>query len=503
MTEIDKIIEYLYSYGYFSEYLPAEFSIKGVKKDFSNSSTGLLKPYQYSMSRFKDKFQRRTIHIPDLFSYLALIEYLDNNKEILSRIIILDQNNKISFSKIIYKGEVVRFDNKSNRIITTVSSVNTETDNDELDSKYISNLKEKINESMGAQGILYLDIANFFGSFYTHNITALFSGAEWALDQFESGKKHKKREYILLQELDKKVRRLNKNRSIGLLVGPFISRIIAETLLGTIDKEIIERNIKYVRFMDDYEIFVYDENEIEMIINEIEEILNKYGLHLNHEKTNYKPIPYSDKKDLTTYFEHLKKDMSVINIFNSFIEQETKLELKGAVKYFASRILEFDKTDRELLVSLITNIIINNPNSTIVAINRLIELVNKENDKNLKNKVIDVLYRFLILCKKNKYDLEQVWLVYAILKINPNYKFKKVDFENLNELAMVVILGETDAKYGKYINEYYGNCFILDYEMWIRDIRDDLTFFIENDYYTMQKEFLKLRDQGFYFYRKE
>ena len=48
---------------------------------------------------------------------------------------------------------------------------------------------------------------------------------------------------------------MNIGRSHGLLVGPLISKVLAETLMNIIDKEIEKEDIKFVRFMDDYEIF--------------------------------------------------------------------------------------------------------------------------------------------------------------------------------------------------------------------------------------------------------
>ena len=110
---------------------------------------------------------------------------------------------------------------------------------------------------------------------------------------------------------------------------------------------------------------------------------------------------------------------------------------KGAIKYLISRIDEFDKESNELVISLIVNAIINNPNSTVVAINKLISKLNEKKIETQTNRVIESLLAFLRICVKNKYDLEQVWIVYAILKIKSNHKF---DFDKLNELSAMVIL---------------------------------------------------------------
>ena len=47
---------------------------------------------------------------------------------------------------------------------------------------------------------------------------------------------------------------MNLNQTNGLLAGPFVSRLISEALLTRIDKEIKSENIRFVRYVDDYEI---------------------------------------------------------------------------------------------------------------------------------------------------------------------------------------------------------------------------------------------------------
>ncbi|CDR30953.1 Reverse transcriptase (RNA-dependent DNA polymerase) [Acholeplasma oculi] len=491
----DVIKDYFNRSGYFSEYLPSEFSIHGIKDTFSKNKVGKVKPYNYSMSKFQIEDHRRSIHVPELISYLAAIEKISESN-VLDKILQTDENSQHSFSKLMIKNEVVRHSNPSDRTLSLQMGRNV----DEEKFSYSFNLTKKIINSSGAKGILYLDIANFFGSFYTHNITAIFRGEQWALEQYNLKKNNEMvdDEYTRLERIDSAIRNMNIGRSHGLLVGPFISKVLAETLMNTIDKEIEKEDIKFVRFMDDYEIFVYEESEIDLITAKVENILSEYGFSLNSAKTNYIRFPYSDKNDLTSIFDSSKKELQIINLFNRFIEIEITKKQKGAIKYLISRIDEFDKESNDLVISLIVNAIINNPNSTVVAINKLINKLNEKKIETQTNRVVESLLVFLRICVKNKYDLEQVWIVYAILKINSNCKF---DFNDLNELAAMVVLCESNNLNEEYIKKHAGKCFLLDYELWRRDIitDDDIFGFHELD----QEIYCKLKKSDFSFYKKK
>ena len=175
--------------------------------------------------------------------------------------------------------------------------------------------------------------------------------------------------YLKVAQLDKAVCNMNIGRTHGLLVGPFISKVISETLMNRIDLEIREKGINFVRFMDDYEIFVYDETKINQITMEIEKTINKYGFSLNNEKTKYVPFPYVDKIDLEPVFNTVSSNLKTVNTFNHFVEIEYKKNQKGAIKYLISRLNEFDE-NIEILVSILINTIINNPNSVLLLLIR-------------------------------------------------------------------------------------------------------------------------------------
>jgi hypothetical protein len=171
-----KLKNYLYNEGYFSEYLPSEFCLGGINDTYEKKAIGTIMPYRYTMSKFRGDNQRRVIQIPELVSYLAAVESFD--KSVLERIVTIDADSK-SFSKLFSSqdNEVVRYSNPSDAPLNTLQEGAT---------VFSSNIIRKLITGKGAKGILYLDIANFFDSFYTHNITAIFSGEKWAHEQYKS-----------------------------------------------------------------------------------------------------------------------------------------------------------------------------------------------------------------------------------------------------------------------------------------------------------------------------
>jgi hypothetical protein len=103
---------------------------------------------------------------------------------------------------------------------------------------------------------------------------------------------------------------MNLNRTHGLLTSPFVSKMIAETLMNKIDQELEASELSFVRFMDDYEVFIFDDTEVDLIIKKVQEALYQYGFGLNSEKTKYVEFPYVDKKDLAPIFDSAKDSLN-------------------------------------------------------------------------------------------------------------------------------------------------------------------------------------------------
>ncbi len=97
--------------------------------------------------------------------------------------------------------------------------------------------------------------------------------------------------FDVYSKLDSMIRKQNNNQTNGLLVGPILSKLIVEALLTRLDIELKNKNILFSRYMDDYEIYLFKDDE-KNIINTFVSVLKKYNLSLNFEKIQIVDFPY-------------------------------------------------------------------------------------------------------------------------------------------------------------------------------------------------------------------
>ena len=83
-------------------------------------------------------------------------------------------------------------------------------------------------------------------------------------------------------------------RSHGIPVGCDASRIISEAALVAVDRELMNRRIQYVRYVDDFRIFADTRAEAYEHLRILSELLMTEGLYLNHKKTFIAQIVSTD-----------------------------------------------------------------------------------------------------------------------------------------------------------------------------------------------------------------
>ncbi|EAK0807044.1 hypothetical protein A0X79_07895 [Campylobacter coli] len=129
------------------------------------------------------------------------------------------------------------------------------------------------------------DISNFFPSIYTHSIP-------WALVGKEKAKEDKNEEELYCNEIDSATQWLNYGETHGILIGPHSSNLISEIILVAIDYE-LSKQYEYIRNIDDYTCYVKSHEEAEKFLLDLSIELKKYGLFLNHKKTEIIELPNS------------------------------------------------------------------------------------------------------------------------------------------------------------------------------------------------------------------
>lgn len=61
-------------------------------------------------------------------------------------------------------------------------------------------------------------------------------------------------------------------------------------MMARIDKELCNAGLNYSRYVDDYEIYIYNDDE-KQIVSIVGRILKKYGFTLNYEKQKLLSFP--------------------------------------------------------------------------------------------------------------------------------------------------------------------------------------------------------------------
>lgn len=472
--------------GFFSEYLPPCFSLnEKILHNSPSENCDLISPVTFSMSRFSKDNARRIISIPEIGSYLVTYNYMKNNG-IIKELIEFSENSSHSFSRDL--------DEESDDIVRHDQAY------DNVNDKYIKNIAKKIIFSSGAKKVLKLDISNCFSSFYIHMLPAIFLGVEQAYDEFfkYNNKLPCSSMYKRYRNLDKVIRRQNLNRTNGLLVGPLFSKIILEAMLARIDNDLDSKGYRFVRYVDDYEFFLYDDNEKE-IIGAVEKILKKYCFTLNSEKIEVIDFPYYVVENFSKIAMcYMWSTEDIIDVFSRFFSFEQR-GIKGAIRYLIKRIQQNEVVvrDTELYKSYLITIMANDERSLINVCSLLINsemALSKEDVCNIKK----ILRRHIY----SGNDLEIIWIVYLLIQkraIDCNDGVVKDVFEVNNELISLLLF-----TYGLLNEEQMdllkgASSWIMLYELYANNIISEECFVERLHLKNNIKMYTKLNEEGVHF----
>ncbi len=428
--------------GFFSEYLPPCFNLPSKVLNRSPSENcDLIPPYSFTMSRYDKNNSRRNIFLPEIGSYIVVRNYIRQNN-ILKELIEFSESEKISFSPIL---------STNNSIMKHEQSYDYHIDEDDEASlsNYIDNLSKKIVKAQGAKYVLKLDISNCFTSFYIHMIPAIVLGERQASIEFNKFLKDNSDtsinpQYLKYKKLDKVIRKQNLNRTNGLLTGVLTSKVIAEALLTRIDKELLAEGVKFSRYMDDYEVYLFEDNENE-VINIFTTILKKYGFGLNYEKTEKVKFPYYVLKDLQRRFnegvKHNLTSSDMMELFNTFFQLEED-GVRGAVRYLIKNIETRPLITEEsgLFKAYILTILNNDSRSLSKACTILL---NQNSKISLNDEDFKLIINLLEQNLNSNNDLEVIWLLYVLIRFKRIKKSNKIIDKILssdNELAKILLL---------------------------------------------------------------
>jgi hypothetical protein len=246
--------------------------------------------------------------------------------------------------------------------------------------------------------MLKLDIQDCFPSLYTHSF-------KWLISNKVFDSKNLKNANSIYSNIDAFLQNLNGSKTNGIIVGPEISRLLAEFMFIHIDEQLIqvlqERNLKQnedytiYRFVDDYFIFtnnVYDQG---IIKNEISNLLNNYQLKINESKVS----KFENGDNLNSwYLEVLPIAAMIEQLFNNRVE---------SIDSVISSIVSESGVNKEMLDHLFLQ----------VAAAKEIPIFYKENNKNRKIKYVNLRGEVNeVIASSNESALISSYLLSTILK---------------------------------------------------------------------------------------
>ncbi len=215
--------------------------------------------------------EARKIFAPKSFNGFRFCTQLDPLDEIIYYALVYEIGSDIEKARVEKKRDIVI----SNRFLP--SSDGRLWDLDYNYDKFELITKKLINNKK-IKFIVLTDIADFFPSIYLHEL-------EHSLERTSNKQDH-------IKSLLRLIKGISQNVSYGIPVGTHASFLLGELTLNSIDRRLIDENITFCRFVDDYRIFSKTKAEAFKSLNFITEIIfyDLGGLTLQQGKTRIKKI---------------------------------------------------------------------------------------------------------------------------------------------------------------------------------------------------------------------
>ena len=136
----------------------------------------------------------------------------------------------------------------------------------------------------GARYLVKVDISQFYPSLYTHAVG-------WAIDPKLRDRANWKNSKLLGRRIDQALMDLQGKISQGIPIGNDISFLLAEVVLGEVDRSLRLDRGWALRWFDDYEIACESLDEAERWLAKLHSAMTPFRLKLNQAKTKIIPLP--------------------------------------------------------------------------------------------------------------------------------------------------------------------------------------------------------------------
>lgn len=395
-------------------------------KMFNDKKVYSTEPITFTIP--KSNISRREYKIPNIYSYLNLMFFIQKNKEEFKRIFLA---NKFSTSKFFSLAD--------------------------FDFKFTDNLKKTL--LFGGNHILNVDLSNFYHSLYTHSIP-------WVIMEKKNAKKERDKGFS--NKLDKLIASCQYNQTHGIPTGNILSRIISELYMCYIDSEMENKGYRYARYVDDISFPFNFEEEKDKFYRDFNKLCMKYELKINDKKTEINDFPYihtQNKDFIFNYFKNYSSDskeetwiIGIKNFIDLCIDEERKGN-KGAIKCIFPVIentFKYKKINKNKISKIfgytnnitkfnILQFILDLSLKDSKLTNRCLSLLNylavKMDDKKVVSKQVKQYFRnrneeiknLLVFYNKNDYHQETYQILVYIVEYDVDILLKKNVLNLLNE----------------------------------------------------------------------
>ena len=381
----------------------------------------------YTIYTSKDgQYSWRPLTIINPFLYIDLVDFITLNE---------DENQEIDNGWQFIQRKFREFQENEKIYCASIpkESSTNRTDAGENILNWWEKFEQKtIEKSLDFNYSLFTDISNFYPSIYTHSIP-------WALYGKDEVKNNRRRyNNSFGQMIDNKMQKSRFNQTNGIHQGSVLMDFISEIILGYIDLKLSEllaedelSDYYIIRYRDDYRILSNSKTDIDLISKRLQQVLLTFNLNLGSAKTYLTENIISDaiKKD-KRYWEPYRT--TVRNSYLSFDGEYARGKItlqkhlyqihelarkypnsgmikKSLTEFYEDRItyLEALPSDYRVLISILVDIMYNNPNTIsycIIIIAKILEYSSGDIGRDIVNKILEK-YKY-----KANTDFIEIWL---------------------------------------------------------------------------------------------
>jgi len=506
----DELFDGLLGYGLFTDKIPPFLTSETFLNFCKNPPSGFnfsSKPRNYINYE-----NIRNINIPRLLSIpnpIAYRNHCDILREHWDKLLEFFENKTNEHTHKISRIHIRKIDNSSTIFKTCYHDMD-DINLDDYPNLNVNHLFEMNHKNfctddypepellIGKRYLVKADISNCFPSIYTHSIS-------WALVGKEEAKRNSKDFDKWYNKIDEATRNQKDAETHGILIGQHSSNLISEIILVCID-EVLFRDYKYIRNIDDYSCYVETHEKAEQFLIDLSNELKKYNLTLNHKKTEILELPLASS-------EHWVRKLNTF-IFSS--DEKLKLSETRAFLDIALDLMQDNKENSAILnyaINVLSNKTMTNSSEKyfINTIHHLVllypYLISLLDDKVFKNfnveedEIKKISQNIFEMAKEKKLYEAMSYALYFGIKYDFKIESDLFEIIDKNRDAVLMLLAYLhDKKFLNSSNSFNTSSLGKKYKKLAKELKDDIDEFwifvyevlsiglLEEEWKVMKKE---------------